>query len=238
MTRTATDLAEQLAFDLPHRPAMGRADFLVSAGNAAALAALDAWRGWPNGRMILVGPAGAGKTHLAQVWTAATGARLLAAADLPGLDPVALAANPVALEDAEVSAACPEALFHLINALAAAGRPLLMTATRPPRDWGIPLPDLASRLSASALLRLEPPDDALLAAVLVKLFADRQIAVPANVIAYALPRIERSLAAARDFVARIDAASLAQGRPVTRRLAASLLDPDQPELDLGLPQED
>ena len=154
------------------------------------------------------------------------------------LDPVALAANPVALEDAEVSAACPEALFHLINALAAAGRPLLMTATRPPRDWGIPLPDLASRLSASALLRLEPPDDALLAAVLVKLFADRQIAVPANVIAYALPRIERSLAAARDFVARIDAASLAQGRPVTRQLAASLLDPDQPELDLGLPQED
>ena len=76
--RTATDLAEQLAFDLPHRPAMGRADFLVSAGNAAALAALDAWRGWPNGRMILVGPAGAGKTHLAQVWTAATGARLVA----------------------------------------------------------------------------------------------------------------------------------------------------------------
>ena len=125
-----------------------------------------------------------------------------------------------------------------INALAAAGRPLLMTATRPPRDWGVPLPDLASRLSASALLRLEPPDDALLAAVLVKLFADRQIAVPANVIAYALPRIERSLAAARDFVARIDAASLAQGRPVTRQLAASLLDPDQPELDLGLPQED
>lgn len=217
---------------------MGRGDYLVSAGNAAALAALDGWAGWPNGRMILVGPAGAGKTHLAQVWAAATDARLLPASELPDLDPVALAAGPVAIEDAESLARQPEALFHLINAMAAARQPLLMTAGLPPRDWGVSLPDLFSRLAASAILRLEPPDDALLAAVLVKLFADRQIAVPANVIAYALPRIERSLAAARDFVARIDTAALAQGRPVSRQLAAVLLDPDQPELDLALPPDD
>jgi chromosomal replication initiation ATPase DnaA len=108
--------------------------------------------------------------------------------------------------------------------LAASATPLLMTAATLPRDWGLTLPDLASRVQSAPLTRLEAPDDALLAAVLVKLFADRQITVPPALIAYLIPRMERSFDAARAMVAELDAAALARGSPVTRSLAATLLD--------------
>lgn len=215
----------QMAFDLGSAQQLQRDDFFLSASNAAALRAIDDWRDWPGGKLVLAGPSGSGKTHLAQVWATAAEAVLVAAAALPGVYLPSLGPR-VVVEDADRIAGHPgaeAALFHLHNLILPAGR-LLVTASGPPRDWGVALPDLVSRMQAAGFARLEPADDALLSAVLVKLFFDRQISVPPNLIAYLVPRIERSLAAAGDVVARLDAAGLAQGRAVTRALAVELLD--------------
>ena len=226
-------MTRQLAFDLPARPAMGRESFFVSPANALALAALDGWQGWPGGRMLLTGPAGAGKTHLAHVWATETGAVIVAAAGLKGADLPGLADHgPVVVEDADhlTDPGDEIALLHLHNLLAAQGMALLLTSTLPVRGWGLTLPDLASRAQAFAVTRLDPPDDALLSAVLAKLFRDRQIAVAPTLIPYLVARMERSFAAARDLVERLDALALAEGRPVTRALAAALLDRPGPDL--------
>lgn len=227
-------MAEQLTFRLPARPALGRGDFFVSPANAAAVDLVSRDAAWPLGKLALTGPEGAGKTHLAQVWATETGATFIAAADLPTADLPALAATVrVAVEDMDRAAGDPateEALFHLHNLLLAAGGRLLLTGRTPPAHWPIRLPDLRSRLAATATADLAPPDDALLAAVLVKLFADRQIAVAPPLVAYLVPRIDRSFAAAHAIVDRLDRAALSEGRPVTRALAQRLLDnPDTGE---------
>lgn len=221
-------MAQQLAFDLPARTALGREDFFVSPANAAALGALDAPGRWPQGRMLLLGPAGAGKTHLTALWAGERGAKVIGARDLrrdavPGL----VAAGTVVVEDAETLAGLPEAeaaLFHLHNLAAAEGALLLLTAACQPRDWGLALPDLASRMAAMARAEIAPPDDALMAAVLVKLFADRQITVSPALITWLIARIDRSLAEARRVVAALDAAALAGGGRVSRALAQRVLD--------------
>ncbi|PLL11434.1 chromosomal replication initiator DnaA [Tabrizicola sp. TH137] len=219
-------MIRQLTFDLPARTAWRREDFFVSPANAAALAALDDWRHWPGGKMVLTGPKGSGKTHLAKLWAAETGAAVLPATALAGADLPALSAHgAVAVEDAEAVAgdgAGEAAFFHLHNLVTQAGH-LLVTAATPPRDWPLALPDLASRLQAAGLARIEAPDDALLSAVLIKLFSDRQIAVPPAVIPYMVARMERSIDAARDLVAALDARALAEGRPITRALAAEVM---------------
>lgn len=219
-------MTAQLAFDLPVTETFRREDFFVSPTNAPALAAVEGWRNWPSGKMLLVGPAGSGKTHLAHLWLQATGAALVKGARLAHVDiPDLTEAGCVCVEDAEAVAGNPAAeaaFFHLHN-IVTQGAALLVTASTPPRDWGLKLPDLASRLQAAPLTRLDAPDDALLSAVLVKLFADRQITVPPNLIPFLVARMERSLATARLLVATLDAVSLAHGRPVTRQLAASIL---------------
>lgn len=219
-------MIRQLAFDLPAREAWRREDFFPSPANAAALAAVDDWRNWPGGKLVLTGPKGSGKTHLARLWAAEAGAALLPAADLATADLPALSSHgAVAVEDAETAAGNPQAeaaFFHLHNLVTQSGH-LLVTASLPPRDWGLALPDLASRLQAAALARIEAPDDALLSAVLIKLFADRQITVPPALIPYLVARMERSIDAARAVVAALDARALAEGRPITRQLAADLL---------------
>ena len=224
-------MSRQLVFDLPAAEAMTRAEFFVSPANALALAALEGWRGWPGGKMLLVGPTGSGKTHLARIWAAETGAAPAEAAGLAGADlPALAAAGRVVVEDAAHvagDAQAEAALFHLHNLLAQAGGALLLTAAAPPRDWGLGLPDLLSRMQAAPVTRLEAPDDALLAAVLVKLFADRQLAVAPNLIPYLVARMPRSIGAARALVAALDAAALAEGRPITRALAAGLLPPEE-----------
>jgi len=221
-------MSRQLTFELPVRAAQGRDDFFVSPSNAEALAALDAPDGWPMGKCLLVGPDGSGKSHLAAVWAQTHAARLTGAAELVGADMAALAqSRALVVEDADRIAgnqAGETALFHLHNLALASGARLLLTARSAPREWGLALADLASRMEATALARLQPPDDALLAAVLVKLFADRQIAAPPTLIAYLVTRIDRSFAAARAIVAALDARALAEGRPVGRALAADMLD--------------
>ncbi len=220
-------MTRQLALDLPVTEACGREDFLVAASNAAAVAALDDWRTWPAGKLVLIGPDGSGKTHLARIWAAAAGAAVLPAQALPAADLPALAATgAVAVEDADrlpPDGSAERPLLHLHNLLAQTGGSLLVTARTPPRDWPVALPDLASRMQATVSVRLEPPDDALLAAVLVKQFADRQITVAPEVISHAVARMERSLAAARRLAADLDALALAEGRAVTRGLVTRLL---------------
>lgn len=220
-------MIRQLAFDLPSAEAMTRADFFVAPSNALALQTVEDWRNWPGRKLLLVGPEGSGKTHLARVWAEVSGAVIVPAAALRTLDPARLAGNSVAVEDADTLDGAEAELFHLHN-LVTQSASLLLTAQRPPRDWGLRLPDLVSRLQAAPLARLEAPDDALLSAVLVKLFADRQVVVPANLIPYLVSRMPRSIGAARALVAALDAAALEQGRPITRALAGEVLDSTQP----------
>ncbi len=210
----------QLAFDLPAAQAFRREDFFASPANAPALAAVT---DPANRRLLLLGPHGAGKTHLAHIWAAATGARPLDLADLAAALPDLAPDAAIVIDNADGPGRNEADLFHLYNLLAPTGH-LLLTATTPPRDWGLTLPDLFSRLQTMTQLRLDPPDDALLSAVLIKLFADRQITVPPNLIPYLITRMERSIAAARTLVAELDAAALAAARPITRALAAEVLD--------------
>ena len=208
-----------------------RADFVESPCNAAALALIDAGP-LPDGKLVLTGPEGSGKTHLLHVWAAANGATLLQGAALESSDPAALAAHGAIAIDTcnDIAGTGGEtALFHLHNLLAAQGGQLLLAARGPARDWGLHLPDLLSRLQAAAHVALGPPDDALLAAVLSKHFSDRQVRVPDTLIPFLLARMERSLAAAQRIAAALDTEALARGKPITRALAAELL---QGRLDL------
>ncbi len=220
-------MVAQLTFDLPVRPALGREDFFVSPANALAVATLDQPDLWPNGKLLLIGPEGAGKTHLAMVFAARTGAQVIEAGDLAAADLPEAAA--LVIENADTAAGDPDAetaLFHLHNHMTGRGGLLLLTAARAPRDWGLTLPDLQSRMEATATATLLPPDDALLGAVLVKLFADRQLQVAPGFIRWLVRRIDRSFATARAVVAALDAAALATKRPINSTLAATLLDSD------------
>jgi len=232
--------AEQFTFDLPGHPAMGRADFLEAPSNALALAAIEAPAGLPAGIMVLSGPQGSGKTHLAHVWAQQSAAHWLDARLLPEALPHIMA-SPVrafVIDDAAGVTGPPgeEALFHLINHLRGSGQ-LLLTARQPVRDWPLSLPDLISRLSAAAHVALSEPDEALLGAVLVKLFNDRQLRVQPALIAYLLGRMERSLAVAGDLVARLDAEALKLRRPVTRALAQELFAQEFLGQDLDIPPQ-
>lgn len=220
-------MTRQMILDLPVRQARGRDDFFVSPANALALATLDAPEGWPAGRMLLTGPEGAGKSHLAAIWAEAQEAPVLAARDLTDADaPRLVRTRAAVIEDAQHTAAAgaEEALFHLCNLMQAEGGRLLLTANAPPRDWGLRLPDLRSRMEATALVRIAAPDDALLSAVLVKLFSDRQTKVPHSLIPWLVTRMDRSLGTARRLVAALDARAVAEGRPLTRAMAAEVLD--------------
>jgi chromosomal replication initiation ATPase DnaA len=212
----------QLAFDLPTAEAMTREDFFVAPSNALALAQVEGWQTWPGRKLLLVGPEGAGKTHLAHIWATLAKAAILPAATLAETDIGLLTGRAVVVEDVDHIAGAEAQLFHLHN-LVTTGAALLMTARTPPRDWGLSLPDLVSRMQATQIARLEAPDDALLSAVLVKLFADRQVAVPANLIPYLVSRMPRSIGAARALVIALDASALAAGRPITRALAGEVL---------------
>lgn len=220
-------MARQLTFDLPVKAALEREDFFVSPANALAVATLEDWRGWPSAKLVLTGPHGAGKTHLAHVWAGDVGARIVRATDLPDADIVGLVSGPVVIEDADRIAGdrpAEEALFHLHNMMQEATQPLLLTAATAPARWHLTLADVQSRMQATAIARLEPPDDALLAAVLVKHFADRQLKVQPDLITFLVARMERSFAAAARLVAALDAEALSRRRAITQRLAAQVLD--------------
>ncbi|MEM1131151.1 MAG: DnaA/Hda family protein [Pseudomonadota bacterium] len=217
----------QLLLDLPPREGMGREDFLPAPSNQPGLQALEAWRHWPGALMLIIGPAGSGRTHLAQIWTSETGgvvlpATALDADTLPRTD----ALPSLAIDDAETVAGTPEAeeaLFHLINRARNGGTALMITARDHPGTWGIALPDLASRLQAAPTTALQAPGEDLIAMVLVKLCDDRQLAVTEPALHYLATRLDRSLALARDVVDAMDRIAVTENRPVTRQLATEVL---------------
>lgn len=220
-------MPEQLGFDLPSRTALGRDAFFVAPTNALALAMIDNWQDWAGGKLALTGPAGSGKTHLTHVWAEMSGAQIIAARDLAGADIPTLAIRAVAVEDVPQigqDADAQTALFHLHNLTLAEGHPLLLTGEGPVPQWNLTLPDLASRIAAATAVALDPPDDALLSALMVKLLADRQLTPKPDLIPYLLTRMDRSFAAAIDLIDRLDTASIALKRPITRHLAATVLD--------------
>ncbi len=222
-------MAEQLIFDLPVRAALGREDFLVTPANAAAVIGIEGWADWPHGKMVLVGPEASGKTHLAHVWAGLAGARVLSVDDLEGLAPDTVG-PAVAVEDVDrISGRDQETtLFHLHNAVVGQGGHLLMTATSAPAHWPLTLPDLKSRAQQAGVLVLAPPDDQLLAAVMVKMAADRQLRLSPELVNYAVLRMERSFSAARSLIEAIDARALRDKNRPTRAMVASLLaDPGQ-----------
>ncbi|MGQ0663246.1 MAG: HdaA/DnaA family protein [Pseudomonadota bacterium] len=218
-------MSRQLPLDLGHRTAFGREDFLVSASNRDAVVWLDLWPGWPGAGLVVVGPPACGKTHLAEVWRQRSGAARLGAAELGGRVPPAMlaGARSAVVEDLGRGAFDEDALLHLHNFVAEHGGHLLLTAMLPPARWAVALPDLKSRLAALPVAEIGPPDDALIEAALVKLFADRQLRVTPELVAYLVTRLERSLAAARRAVLALDAAALAGQRRITVPMARTVV---------------
>lgn len=219
-----TSAPRQLVFDLPLRSARGMEDFFVSQSNSAAVELIDRWPDWPHWAALVVGPQGAGKSHLGHVWQTASGASAIAAADL---DEHALELlqrdRALLVEDIDRGIADDRILFHLLNVAREHRLTILMTSRLAPGEMTVALPDLRSRLRALPLIALAPPDETLIKAVLVKLFADRQLSVEPHVVNFIALRLERSMAAANAIVEQLDQEALATRRRVTRTLAAGLL---------------
>jgi chromosomal replication initiation ATPase DnaA len=216
-----SSIPRQLALALEHPESYAREDFLAGPGNEAALTLIESWPDWPANAVAVVGPEGSGKTHLATIWAAAAGARVVSAhaLDETGLRS-ALATGALVIEEA--AASDERALFHLINMARGENAYLLFTARTAPANWPVATPDVVSRLRAMPVVSLQAPDDAMLRAVIVKLAADRQLAFDENVVSYLSTHIERSFAAARAAVIALDNEALRRGRPATRALAAEL----------------
>ncbi len=217
-------MPEQLTFDLPVRVSRSRGDFFVSEANALAVARLEMPGNWPNGKLVLVGPQGSGKTHLAHVWAEANGAKMLDLSDVLDADIPAIDSALVIETHDPMGPDEEEAMFHLHNHMQTAGLPLLLIARTPPSHWDIRLPDLKSRMEATDIVQIAAPDDALLAAVLVKQFTDRQLDIAPAVISFLVTHMQRSFREAERVVAELDRRALSEGRAITRPLAQSVLD--------------
>jgi chromosomal replication initiation ATPase DnaA len=213
----------QLLLALDHAVSFAREDFLRGPSNAAALTLVERWPDWPDRIVALIGPEGAGKSHLAAIWAEAAGARVLAAKLLPHIDlPAAFVTGALVLEDLEFAGLDERVLFHFLNLAREQGAFVLITSRSPLPTFPVTIRDLASRMRALPSVALAAPEDALLRALIVKLAADRQLAVDEALVNYLVNRIERSFAAAHAAVVRLDEEAMRQHRPVTRALAAEL----------------
>lgn len=213
----------QLTLDLAAAPGFGREDFFVSGSNESAYAMVELWPDWPDAMLLVLGPAGAGKSHLGAIWAARAEARILSAAKLMQSDKQVLAARPLLIEDADAIGEAETDLFHLVNLMRERGAPLVLTARTRPDVWGLGVPDLLSRLRLAPAVEIGAPDEALMRAVLVKLFIDRQLIVDASTIEFAALRLERSLDAARAFVAELDREAMSRKSRITRPMVAEVL---------------
>ena len=219
---------QQIPLDFLGRSALGREDFLLGPGNQAAVAWIDRWPEWPAPVLVITGPAASGKSHLAAVWGKKTGAEIIRPETLlsGNAEQIAHTADKIIFDgldpwlgdkDAETT------LFHLYNIFKENKRTFLVTMRMAPAQADFIIPDLASRFRAAPVAAIHPPDDILLASVLIKLFSDRQLSVGNEVIQYILPRMERSFAAARDIAAMADRMALAQKRRISVPLMREVL---------------
>jgi len=215
---------KQLTFDLPLDPRFGAEDFLVSPSNEQAYGLIESWPDWLDTILLLVGPRGSGKSHLASIWATNAHAWTIDAREITQDKVPHLVSNgALAIEDMDRGERDEAALFHLLNLAREKRAFLLITSETPPDRWSLRTPDLLSRLRLAPSVALEAPDDALLKAVLVKLFVDRQLVVDTSVVDYIALRIERSLAKASELVALLDREALSRGRRVSRAIAAEIL---------------
>ena len=220
----APNAPKQLALDLPLDPRYGREDFLVSPSNERAYALIERWPDWPDQILHLTGPKGSGKSHLASIWATVARAWTIDAFEVSGERIPHLVSNgALVVEDADRGERDEAALFHLLNLSRERGAFVLLTSAAPVDSWGIGTRDLLSRLRLAPSVSLEPPDDALLKAVLVKLFVDRQLVVDTSVVDFLALRIERSLGRAAETVTALDREALSRGRRITRAMAAEIL---------------
>jgi len=217
--------SRQLTLDLPVETRFGREDFLVSPCNETAFAMFERWPDWPDRVLLLLGPVGAGKSHLGHIWAQQAGATVLSTSQLAKTDlPALVASGAILLEDADLARGNEAEFFHLLNLVRSAPSCFLVVTARSwPDAWGLKTADLLSRLRLAPAIEIGEPDDALVRAVLVKLFHDRQLEVDISVVEYLALRIERSLAAARNIVGVLDREALRAGRSITRPMASEVL---------------
>ena len=219
----------QIPLPLPHDAAMGVDDFLVTESNREAVAWIHKWPEWPAHGLVLTGLSGSGKTHLLSLWLERSGGNLVTVPELLALNAVAMTARTkaLAIDNADAlagNAAAEESLFHLYNHLKTEHGSLLLTMSCGVGQVGFALPDLRSRLLTLPATGLGAPDDALLEALIVKQFRDRQITLDVGVVSYVAARAARDAAGIRDLVERLDLAALAGGRKITIALARSILE--------------
>ena len=224
MSNRATD-TEQLVLDLPHRPALGVEDFLVSSSNQSAIELIDHWPdNWPNFAAALCGPSGVGKSHLASVWMDRSDAHRLNGYDITDDGADVLLDHPaLVIEDLHDGIGSEKALFHILNIARERQKSVLLTSRIAPGDIDVSLPDLRSRLRALPVALIAPPDDALLQGLLVKLFLDRQMQIEPETIRYILTHTERSAESALQIVAEMDRLALAKRRRATKLLAREVI---------------
>ncbi len=222
--RQAPPANPQLTLNLAPDPGYERENFFVSGSNEQAYAMIELWPGWPDPTLLILGPPGAGKSHLGAIWASIAYAGAKSATSLAAEDIDALAAaGPLFLDDADAIGQSEAQLFHLINLMRERGTALVLTAKTPPDAWGLRTADLLSRLRLAPTVVIRPPDDALMRAVLVKLLIDRQLVVDTGVVGYIALRIERSLDAARSFIDALDREALARQSRISRAIAADML---------------
>jgi len=220
-------MPDQLVFDLPIKTAFGREDFFVTSSNATAVKIIENWENWPLSKLILTGPSGSGKSHLSNIWAEMTSGIRIEAKYLMEIDLQSISQSALCLEGFDLIAGNQELeahAFHLHNLAQENGSPLLITGTRNPSSWSLLLPDLLSRIQGTSVAQLQPPDDILLNAVLIKQFNDRQIAIDPKVITYLLQRMERSFASISYLVNELDKNALKVGKPISIKLARNILD--------------
>ena len=218
------ETGRQLTLELALEPQFGAEDFFVSDSNEKAYAMIELWPAWPDHVLMILGPSGAGKSHLGAIWAARASARVLTRAMLADANIDALAASgPLLVEDADATPHVEAQLFHLLNLMRERAATLVLTARKPPVQWGLRTPDLLSRLRLAPMVEIGAPDDALIRAVLVKLFIDRQLVVDTSIVEYAALRLDRSLDAARAFVDALDREALSRRARITRAMAAEIL---------------
>lgn len=224
MSNGENEPAAQMLLDIGLPPSMSRDDLIVTRANRAAVMLIESWPDWPGPFVVLAGPPGSGKTHLATIWAEFADARACDAAALSDGDlDAAQAGADLLIDGVEPQQFDENRLFHIMNAIRANSGSLLMTSSHWPGAWGVRIPDLRSRIQAATTVEIEEPDDELLVGVIAKLFADRQIAVDPGVIDFIAIRIERSLASAHATVELLDRASLARKSRITRQFAAGIL---------------
>jgi chromosomal replication initiation ATPase DnaA len=217
------NMGEQLPLQFSHDAARGRDDLLVSERLAAAVSVVDEWPNWPSPVIVLAGPVGSGKSHLAHIWREHSGAVEIHPENGSGASEIA-AGGPVLFEDADRRGFDDTELFHVINSVRQHGHSLLMTSRLWPISWPVALADLKSRLKAATVVEIGEPDEDLLAQVIIKLFADRQLNIDDKLVGYIVNRMERSLGAAQSIVDRLDRLALGRGTRINRSLAAEVLE--------------